>query len=55
MTNTEKTRYLQIDWSLTTKLICGAVAGVIGTSVIFPLDIIKTRLQNQQNQQYKGM
>lgn len=34
--------------SLTTKLICGAIAGVIGTSIIFPLDIIKTRLQTQK-------
>ncbi|KAI9205806.1 mitochondrial carrier domain-containing protein [Polychytrium aggregatum] len=34
--------------SLTTKLVCGAIAGVIGTSIIFPLDIVKTRLQNQR-------
>jgi len=33
---------------LSVKLICGAVAGVIGTCIIFPLDIIKTRLQNQK-------
>lgn len=34
--------------SLSVKLVCGAVAGVIGTCIIFPLDIIKTRLQNQK-------
>lgn len=34
--------------SFTAKLVCGAIAGVIGTSIIFPLDIIKTRLQNQK-------
>lgn len=34
--------------TFTTKLVCGAIAGVIGTSIIFPLDIIKTRLQNQK-------
>lgn len=29
------------------KLVAGGVAGVIGTSIIFPLDMVKTRLQNQ--------
>ena len=30
-----------------TRLIIGAVAGVIGTMSIFPIDMVKTRLQNQ--------
>lgn len=29
------------------KLMAGGIAGVIGTSIIFPLDMVKTRLQNQ--------
>ena len=29
------------------KLMVGAVAGVIGTMSIFPIDMVKTRLQNQ--------
>lgn len=29
------------------KLIAGGIAGVIGTSIIFPIDLVKTRLQNQ--------
>ncbi|KAI8898778.1 mitochondrial carrier domain-containing protein [Globomyces pollinis-pini] len=41
--------------SLFTKLYCGAIAGVVGTSIIFPLDIIKTRLQNQKGNQYSGI
>lgn len=35
--------------SLSTKLACGAIAGVIGTSIIFPIDSVKTRLQNQKS------
>lgn len=30
------------------KLVVGGVAGVIGTLAIFPLDMSKTRLQNQK-------
>ena len=28
------------------KIIAGGTAGVIGTSIIFPIDMVKTRLQN---------
>jgi solute carrier family 25 (mitochondrial aspartate/glutamate transporter), member 12/13 len=43
------------------KLAVGALAGVFGTSCIFPLDVAKTRLQNQSPDaktgklQYRGM
>lgn len=30
------------------KLMVGAASGVIGTSCIFPIDVVKTRLQNQK-------
>ena len=30
------------------KLVVGALAGVIGTCCIFPIDVAKTRLQNQK-------
>jgi len=32
---------------LPAKLVVGGIAGVIGTSIIFPIDMVKTRLQNQ--------
>jgi len=30
------------------KLVVGGLAGVLGTSIVFPLDFVKTRLQNQK-------
>ncbi|XP_051962453.1 mitochondrial glutamate carrier 1-like, partial [Xyrauchen texanus] len=43
--------------SLPAKLINGGVAGLIGVTCVFPIDLAKTRLQNQRgNQQvYKNM
>ncbi len=32
---------------LPAKMLAGGIAGVIGTSIIFPIDMVKTRLQNQ--------
>eukprot|EP01122_Echinamoeba_exundans_P005859 TRINITY_DN1602_c0_g1_i1.p1 TRINITY_DN1602_c0_g1~~TRINITY_DN1602_c0_g1_i1.p1 ORF type:complete len:307 (+),score=73.62 TRINITY_DN1602_c0_g1_i1:28-921(+) len=34
--------------SLTEKLVSGAIAGIIGSTATFPLDVVKTRLQNQK-------
>uniref|UniRef100_A0A8C0IZV4 Mitochondrial glutamate carrier 2 n=1 Tax=Chelonoidis abingdonii TaxID=106734 RepID=A0A8C0IZV4_CHEAB len=40
----------------TSKLINGGVAGLVGVSCVFPIDLAKTRLQNQQGQGvYTGM
>uniref|UniRef100_A0A3Q3SMU2 Mitochondrial glutamate carrier 2 n=1 Tax=Mastacembelus armatus TaxID=205130 RepID=A0A3Q3SMU2_9TELE len=42
--------------SLPAKLINGGVAGLVGVTCVFPIDLAKTRLQNQQGIQiYKGM
>lgn len=35
-------------FALLPKIINGGIAGIIGVSVVFPLDLVKTRLQNQQ-------
>jgi len=36
-------------------LVAGAIAGVIGGSITFPLDTIKTRLQNNAKGEYQGI
>lgn len=30
------------------KVINGGIAGVVGVSCVFPIDLVKTRIQNQQ-------
>merc|ERR1712038_1166980 len=47
-------------FSLLPKIINGGIAGIIGVSCVFPLDLVKTRLQNQQvaadgSKMYSGM
>ena len=43
----------------TPKIINGGLAGVIGVTCVFPIDLVKTRLQNQRivdgKAQYSGM
>ncbi|XP_004692590.1 PREDICTED: mitochondrial glutamate carrier 2 [Condylura cristata] len=42
--------------SIAAKLINGGVAGLVGVTCVFPIDLAKTRLQNQQGKDvYKGM
>ena len=38
------------------KLIVGGIAGIVGTSIVYPLDMVKTRLQRQTTgpMKYKG-
>ncbi|KAL7730982.1 hypothetical protein ACLKA6_014210 [Drosophila palustris] len=38
----------QQQFALLPKIINGGIAGVIGVTCVFPLDLVKTRLQNQQ-------
>ncbi|XP_013186052.2 mitochondrial glutamate carrier 1 isoform X1 [Amyelois transitella] len=47
-------------FALLPKIINGGIAGIVGVSVVFPLDLVKTRLQNQTvgpqgEKQYKSM
>ncbi|KAF3689088.1 Mitochondrial glutamate carrier 1 [Channa argus] len=49
-------RMAEKKFSLPAKLINGGVAGLVGVTCVFPIDLAKTRLQNQQGVQvYKGM
>uniref|UniRef100_A0A8C7RVV8 Mitochondrial glutamate carrier 1 n=1 Tax=Oncorhynchus mykiss TaxID=8022 RepID=A0A8C7RVV8_ONCMY len=43
--------------SLPAKLINGGIAGIVGVTCVFPIDLVKTRLQNQRqgHQIYKNM
>ncbi|KAG9334449.1 hypothetical protein JZ751_007646 [Albula glossodonta] len=48
-------RMAQQKVSLPAKLINGGVAGLVGVTCVFPIDLAKTRLQNQQGARiYKG-
>ncbi|XP_068619593.1 mitochondrial glutamate carrier 1-like [Battus philenor] len=37
----------QPEFHLLPKIVNGSIAGIVGVSVVFPLDLVKTRLQNQ--------
>lgn len=45
------------DFPLLAKIINGGVAGIVGVASVFPIDLAKTRLQNQRigNEAYKSM
>lgn len=47
-------------FSLLPKIVNGGIAGIVGVTCVFPLDLVKTRLQNQQvgpngEKMYKNM
>lgn len=53
-TNESKTR---ADFPLLAKIINGGIAGIVGVASVFPIDLAKTRLQNQRigSEAYKSM
>ncbi|CAH0677999.1 unnamed protein product [Spodoptera exigua] len=47
-------------FNLLPKIVNGGIAGIVGVSIVFPIDLVKTRLQNQTigpngERQYKSM
>lgn len=51
---------IQQDFSYLPKIVNGGVAGIVGVTCVFPIDLVKTRLQNQPilsngEVQYKGI
>lgn len=46
-------------YSLFSKILNGGIAGIVGVSIVYPIDLVKTRLQNQNSstgeKQYKNM
>ncbi|KAL2093280.1 hypothetical protein ACEWY4_010592 [Coilia grayii] len=49
-------RVCAVSFSLPAKLINGGVAGFVGVTCVFPIDLAKTRLQNQQGPRvYSGL
>ena len=41
-------------FSIVPKIVNGGIAGIIGVTCVFPLDLVKTRLQNQQVSRPRG-
>lgn len=56
---TTKERFVNFALKVATKTLYGGIAGAIGATAVYPIDMVKTRMQNQRNnpgapQLYKG-
>ena len=39
---------MNFPFSIIPRIVNGAIAGIVGVTCVFPIDLVKTRLQNQQ-------
>ena len=47
--NVELTNCVLFFIRLFSKILNGGIAGIVGVSIVYPIDLVKTRLQNQNS------
>ena len=48
-------QWFNLSQRLFSKILNGGIAGIVGVSIVYPIDLVKTRLQNQNTSLGKKM